>query len=84
MKVLHLQMGDSKYRPCPLLVQYVDGGWLGVKTGKGVFYYEPGSGVCLSSNLCAYMALFAASVWMPGVQQVQRPSRQLQSVVGGR
>ncbi|GAX85702.1 hypothetical protein CEUSTIGMA_g13116.t1 [Chlamydomonas eustigma] len=42
MKVLHAQFGDSKYRPCPLLAQYVDGGWLGVKTGRGVFYYEPG------------------------------------------
>ena len=41
MKVLHAQFGDSKYRPCPLLVQYVDGGWLGVKTGRGVFYYDP-------------------------------------------
>ncbi len=35
MKVLHRQFGDSKYRPCPLLAQYVDGGWLGVKTGEG-------------------------------------------------
>lgn len=43
MRVLHAQFGDSKYRPCPLLVQYVDGGWLGVKTGRGVFYYEPNS-----------------------------------------
>ena len=34
MRVLHTQFGDSKYRPCPLLVQYVDGGWLGVKTGE--------------------------------------------------
>ena len=41
MRVLHQQFGDSKYRPCPLLVQYVDGGWLGVKTGRGVFYYDP-------------------------------------------
>jgi 3-hydroxybutyryl-CoA dehydrogenase len=43
MRVLHTQFGDSKYRPCPLLVQYVDGGWLGVKTGRGVFYYDPSS-----------------------------------------
>lgn len=43
MKVLQQQFGDSKYRPCPLLAQYVDGGWLGVKTGRGVFYYDPGA-----------------------------------------
>lgn len=40
MKVLHHGLGDSKYRPCPLLAQYVDAGWLGVKTGQGVYHYE--------------------------------------------
>ena len=40
MKVLHSGLGDTKYRPCPLLVQYVDAGWLGRKTGKGVYEYE--------------------------------------------
>jgi len=40
MRVLHQNLADSKYRPCPLLAQYVDAGWLGVKTGKGVFYYD--------------------------------------------
>lgn len=34
MRVLHAELGDPKYRPCPLLVQYVDAGMLGVKTGK--------------------------------------------------
>uniref|UniRef100_A0A7R9V0L7 3-hydroxybutyryl-CoA dehydrogenase n=1 Tax=Chlamydomonas euryale TaxID=1486919 RepID=A0A7R9V0L7_9CHLO len=43
MRTLQHQFGDSKYRPCPLLVQYVDGGWLGVKSGRGVFYYGPGA-----------------------------------------
>lgn len=39
MNVLHEGFGDSKYRPCPMLVQYVDAGWLGVKTGRGFYTY---------------------------------------------
>lgn len=39
MRVLHGGFGDSKYRPCPLLVQYVDAGWWGKKVGKGVYEY---------------------------------------------
>ena len=39
MRVLHDGLGDSKYRPCPLLRQYVDAGWLGRKTSKGVYTY---------------------------------------------
>ncbi|CAL5222996.1 g5441 [Coccomyxa viridis] len=39
MRVLHSGTGDSKYRPCPLLVQHVDAGWLGKKVYKGVFTY---------------------------------------------
>ncbi|GFR42974.1 hypothetical protein Agub_g3973 [Astrephomene gubernaculifera] len=41
MRTLYSQFGDPKYRPCPLLVQYVDGGLLGVKNGRGVFQYDP-------------------------------------------
>ncbi len=40
MKVLHDGLGDSKYRPCPLLVKYVEAGWLGKKTGRGFYAYE--------------------------------------------
>ena len=40
MKVLHEGLGDTKYRPCPLLVKYVEAGWLGKKTGRGFFTYE--------------------------------------------
>lgn len=40
MRVLHSGLGDSKYRPCPLLVQYVDAGWLGKKSGRGVYNYQ--------------------------------------------
>lgn len=38
-KVLHEGLGDDKYRPSPLLKQYVDAGWLGKKTGRGFFTY---------------------------------------------
>ncbi|XP_051128859.1 uncharacterized protein LOC127249859 [Andrographis paniculata] len=40
MKILHSGLGDSKYAPCPLLVQYVDAGRLGRKTGAGVYNYS--------------------------------------------
>jgi 3-hydroxybutyryl-CoA dehydrogenase len=39
MNVLHDGLGDTKYRPCPLLRQYVDAGWLGKKSGRGVYTY---------------------------------------------
>ncbi|MFC0273252.1 3-hydroxybutyryl-CoA dehydrogenase [Metabacillus herbersteinensis] len=42
MEVLHDGYGDPKYRPCPLLQQYVKAGWLGKKTGRGFYIYEGG------------------------------------------
>ncbi len=42
MNVLHEGLGDSKYRPCPLLVKYVEAGWLGKKTGRGFHRYDGG------------------------------------------
>ena len=40
MEVLHQGLGDSKYRPSPLLRQYVAAGWLGKKTGRGFYRYD--------------------------------------------
>jgi 3-hydroxybutyryl-CoA dehydrogenase len=40
MKVLHEGLGDSKYRPCPLLRRYVAAGWLGKKAGRGFYDYR--------------------------------------------
>ncbi|OUS23654.1 3-hydroxybutyryl-CoA dehydrogenase [Gammaproteobacteria bacterium 45_16_T64] len=39
MQVLYEGMGDSKYRPCPLLVKYVEAGWYGKKSGRGFYNY---------------------------------------------
>jgi 3-hydroxybutyryl-CoA dehydrogenase len=39
LEVLHRELGDPKYRPCPLLRQYVAAGWLGRKSGRGFHHY---------------------------------------------
>jgi 3-hydroxybutyryl-CoA dehydrogenase len=39
-EVLHRELGDDKYRPAPLLRQYVAAGWLGRKTGRGFYRYD--------------------------------------------
>lgn len=45
MQVLHEGLADSKYRPCPLLVKYVEAGWLGRKTKRGFYDYRSGTPV---------------------------------------
>lgn len=39
LQVLHSEIGEDKYRPCPLLVKYVEAGWLGKKTKRGFYSY---------------------------------------------
>jgi 3-hydroxybutyryl-CoA dehydrogenase len=41
-EVLHAELGDDKYRPCPLLRQHVAAGWLGRKTGRGFYRHDAG------------------------------------------
>jgi 3-hydroxybutyryl-CoA dehydrogenase len=43
LDVLHKGLGDPKYRACPLLRKYVDAGWLGRKSGRGVYTYPAGA-----------------------------------------
>ena len=45
MQSLHEGLADSKYRPCPLLVKYVEAGWLGRKTQRGFYDYRSGTPV---------------------------------------
>jgi 3-hydroxybutyryl-CoA dehydrogenase len=45
MNVLHEGLADSKYRPCPLLVKYVEAGWVGRKAGRGFYDYRGDSPV---------------------------------------
>jgi 3-hydroxybutyryl-CoA dehydrogenase len=40
LEVLHREIGDDRYRPCPLLRKHVEAGWLGRKTGRGFHVYE--------------------------------------------
>jgi len=39
LQILHRELGEDKYRPCPLLIKYVEAGWFGRKTGRGFYTY---------------------------------------------
>ncbi len=49
LRVLHTGLGDDKYRPCPLLVQMVDAGWMGKKAGRGFYRYSGPGGEKVSA-----------------------------------
>lgn len=49
LRVLHRGLGDDKYRPCPLLVQMVDAGWMGRKAGRGFYRYSGPGGEKIAS-----------------------------------
>ena len=40
LQVLHRELGEDKYRPCPLLIKYVEAGWFGKKSGRGFYIYS--------------------------------------------
>lgn len=40
LQILQRELGEDKYRPCPLLIKYVEAGWYGKKTGRGFYKYE--------------------------------------------
>ena len=39
LRILHSELGEDKYRPCPLLIRYVEAGWYGKKSGRGFYSY---------------------------------------------
>ena len=39
LKLLHTELGEDKYRPCPLLSKYIEAGWYGRKSGRGFYRY---------------------------------------------
>ena len=51
MQVLHEGLADSKYRPCPLLVKYVEAGWLGRKSQRGFYDYRSGTPIPRGESL---------------------------------
>ncbi len=40
LQILHRELGEDKYRPCPLLIKYVEAGWYGKKSGRGFYNYQ--------------------------------------------
>jgi len=40
LQILHRELGEDKYRPCPLLIKYVEAGWYGKKAGRGFYRYD--------------------------------------------
>ncbi len=56
LEVLYDGFGDPKYRPCPLLREYVDAGWLGRKSGRGFYHYAAPGGAIVRNGPPAAVA----------------------------
>ena len=89
MQVLYEGLADSKYRPCPLLVKYVEAGWLGRKTKRGFYDYRGEKPVPTrygsyfsSAAVTSLTASALAHSAGPAMVPISHPAASTSSVVG--